>query len=73
MYTYWVEYEFIGEQWNDDTRSWELIEDCDGCRFNCLKKDIKKNVQNKILDDWGDLKFLKLNIYDCYITTDYEV
>jgi hypothetical protein len=73
MYTYWVEYEFIGEQWNDNTRSWDLIEDCAGCRFTCLKKDIKKKVQNKILDDWGDLKFLKLNIYDFYRTTDCEV
>lgn len=73
MNTYWVEYDFVGEQWNNITRNWEVITDTDACRFQCLKKDIKKEVANKILDDYGSMRFLRLTIHDCYLTTDTEV
>lgn len=73
MNTYWVEYDFVGEQWNNITRNWEVITDVDACRFHCLKKDLKKEVANKILDDYGSMRILRLTIHDCYMTTDTEV
>lgn len=73
MNTYWVEYDFVGEQWNKAERSWEIVTGGEGCRFCCLKKNIKKEVVKKIFEDYGLMKFLRLTIHDCYLTTDTEV
>lgn len=73
--TWWVEYTYTYEYWDSEENEWLEYDDCDADRFHCLKKDIKKEVEKRILEDLSGDKFrnLKINIYDKYITTDCEV
>ena len=68
--TYWVEYEYTYTLTNGDG-----CEDSDGRRFHCRKKDIKQEVENAVKDELMYEKYtdLKVDIYDCYQTTDCEV
>lgn len=71
MYTYWVEYTY---QYTINHGT-EVFEESDSGRFHCRKKDIKKEVEKEILDNFlqDDIHNLKINIYDYYITTDEEI
>lgn len=72
MKTYWVEYNYSYDDILDGEM--EHFEDSDSGRFNCRKKDIKKEVEAAIKEDFcGTEKNLKIEITDCYITTDYEI
>ena len=67
--TYWVEYEYSYTLLNG-----EEIEDIDSGRFHCRKKDIKKEVEERVKEDLECERYsdLKICINDAYPTTDCE-
>ena len=73
--TWWVEYSFSYLFWDNAEKKWEPWEDFDADRFQCLKKDIRKEVEQRVREDLSSEQFkdLKITITDCYITTDVEV
>ena len=73
--TWWVEYEFSYDAKNYEGE-WENYTEVEAGRFNCVKKDIKKEVKKYLEEeilDTEEYKNLKIKIIDQYITTDYEV
>lgn len=69
MRTYWVEYDYTYTLVNDT----EEYKDFDSGRFTCRKKDIKKEVENYIREEFGQqLTSLSVEIRDSYWTTDVE-
>lgn len=76
MNTYWVEYTFSCQWRHKEDGKWYPETDSSAGRFRCLKKDIKKEVKNEIIDEtyYGEeLKDIKIKITDCYLTTDCEI
>jgi hypothetical protein len=75
MNTYWVGYTYRFKLLNEETNEFEDYEDVDACRFHCLKKDIKKEVEKTIRESFGEeeIRDLEINIYEFYLTTDYEI
>ena len=67
--TYWVEYEYSYKT------NGEVYEDCNSGRFHCRKKDIKKEVESKVISElcYEHYSDLKIKINDFYPTTDCEV
>lgn len=67
--TYWVEYEYSYKI------NGEVCEDSDSRRFHCRKKDIKKEVESKVISGlrYEHYSDLKIKINDFYPTTDCEV
>ena len=43
--TWWVEFTYTYEYWDYDSQTWCSEESYDAGRFHCLKKDIKKEVE----------------------------
>ena len=69
MRTYWVQYDYKYTLVNDT----EEYEDFDSGRFTCRKKDIKKEVENYIREEFGQqLTSLSVEIRGSYWTTDVE-
>ena len=75
MNTYWVGYTWKYKLFNEETNEFEDYEDVDACRFHCLKRDIKKEVEKTIRESFGEeeVKDLKVNIYESYLTTEHEI
>ena len=73
--TYWVEYSYTYKFLNEEN-DWEEEKSFDADRFHCRKRDIKKEVE-KYVREWelqGEtFKDLKVEITDCYLTTDEEL
>ena len=77
MNTYWVDYSFTFECKDPEDKEWYEYEGGDGGRFQCRKRDIKKEVEKQVIFDEGlnmeEYRNLKITIVDYYITTDCEV
>ena len=74
--TWWVDYSWEYEYFDEDTQNWERWEDGDSGRFCCLKKDIKKAVKDHIENyelEGERYRNLKVTINDQYMTTPHEV
>lgn len=71
--TWWVDYTYDYDYPNEGGKL-EHIHAGDGERFQCLKKEIKNKVKERVQGDFGGNEInLKITIIDCYITTDYEI
>ncbi len=76
--TYWVEFEWNYEVDDREAGGWVSDYDYDACRFNCLKKDIPKEVEKYVKEEMdhtfrlGEYRNLSIKITDSYITTDDE-
>ena len=75
MNTYWVGYTWKCKLFNEETNEFENYYDADAGRFHCLKKDIKKEVEKSIRESFEEeeIRDLEINIYESYLTTDYEI
>lgn len=76
MNTWWVDYTFEYEYFDNETGEWEQYCDCDAGRFHCTKKNIKEEVTKHIVTyELQDEQYrnLLVTINDKYITTDCEV
>lgn len=73
--TYWVEYSYSYDVFDTVENEWMSEEDFDAGRFCCLKKDVKREVKKVIEEELRSEKYknLKIEIDDCYITTDCEI
>lgn len=78
--TWWVEYTYRYRWWDYDDRLWQEEKDCDAQRFFCREEEISEKVRQAIYDEIGaedavdcDVRLLSFNIYDHYVTSDYEV
>ena len=76
MNTYWVQYKYDFDYLENDGK-WENWNDYGAERFQCLKKDLKKAVRERVIEDEclveGKYRKLKIDIIEEYITTDCEV
>lgn len=79
MKTYWVEYTYTYPYLDGDTGETELVTEYDSGRFQCRKRDIKKEVIKHVKEEWADdpsimgTDNIKVTITDCYETTEYEI
>lgn len=75
MKTWWVEFEWTCMIYDPEENEWFEDDDCDACRFQCLKKNIPEEVRKHVEEEleYEKYKGLKINISDCYQTTDCEV
>lgn len=79
MKTYWVEYTYKYTYIDGDTGETELVTDFDAGRFQCHKRDIKKEVIKLLKEDFENDPSVKCTddfnvvITDCYETTEYEI
>ena len=77
MNTYWVDYSYSFEYKDPEDEEWYEYEGGDGGRFQCKKRDIKKEVEKQVIFDEAfkpdEYRNLKIIINDYYITTDCEV
>lgn len=73
MNTYWVTFSWTYLIWTGN--EWEEVNDCDGRRFRCHKKEIKHQVEEYVKNELMYEKYrnLKLIIEDYYITSDVEL
>ena len=78
--TWWVEYTYKYRWWNYDERLWQEEEDSNAQRFFCREEEINDKVRTDICDEIGeedaedsDVRLISFDVYDHYITTDYEV
>lgn len=74
--TWWVEFNWTYHVKYPDTDEWEEEHDFEAMRFNCIKKDIPKEVRKYVEEEMqyvGEYKDLKIKITDKYITTDSEI
>ena len=74
-YSWWVDYSWAYEWFDDESQEWVSERGFDGERFACRKKDIKKEAKKHIED--GELfgtqyRNLKVYIDDMYMTTACE-
>ena len=75
-YSWWVDYTWEYEYFDEDSGVWESFCDYDAQRFNCTKKDLKKTVTNHIIEkEVYDVKYrnLVVTINDSYMTTTEEI
>ena len=75
-YSWWVDYAWEYEYFDEDSGVWEQFCDNDARRFDCVKKDIKKRVKNHIIEkEVYDVKYrnLVVTINDSYMTTPEEL
>lgn len=74
--TWWVSFSYTYEYLECDGK-WESDSDCDARRFLCREEEIEKKVTEYVKEeldyDNGDIRNIKIEIEDHYITTDYEV
>lgn len=77
MNTYWVDYSFSFECKDPEDEEWYEYKGGDGRRFQCRKRDIKKEVEKRVIFDEDlnheEYRNLKITIVDYYITTDCEL
>ena len=77
MNTYWVDYSYTFECKDPEDEEWYEYEGGDAGRFQCQKKNIKKEVEKQVIFDEGlnmeEYRNLKITIVDYYITTDCEI
>lgn len=75
MVTYWVDYCFTYEYFDDEEYDWQKFEDFGSGRFHCLRKHIPGAVFEHVAKELEGEKYrnLKVTINDFYITTDFEV
>ena len=68
---YTIEFEF----WDDEDRTWHEDETDEARRFNCPKKDIKKEVKKAVKEMFDDqtVRVTSIKITDYYPTTDCEI
>jgi hypothetical protein len=74
MYTYWVDYEYSYYYLEDG--NWNYDFGGNGQRFQCRKKEIKKEIEKYLREEeflGTEIKDVKIRIIDSYITTDCEV
>ena len=76
-YSWWVEIEWEFEYKDSETGKWEHYYEPDARRFNCLKKDIRKEAikyvkEYEIADD-EEYRNLSVKIKDAYMTTPEEI
>lgn len=73
-YSWWVDYSWSFEVFDEESNSWVSENGFDGERFACRKKDIKKEAKKRIIEGLYGVQYrnLKVNIYDCYMTTACE-
>jgi len=74
-YSWWVDYSWSYEVFDEESRTWVLEKGFDGERFACWKKDIKKEAKKRITEfELYGVKYrnLKVCIDDCYMTTACE-
>ena len=78
--TWWVEYTYKYRWWDYDERLWQEEEDSNAQRFFCREEEINDKVRMDICDEIGeedaedsDVRLISFDVYDHYITTDYEV
>lgn len=75
-YSWWVDYTWQYEYFDKEANEWQFSFDNDAQRFNCKKKDIKKDVTEYIkkYELAGEqYRNLTVTINDCYITTAAEL
>ena len=73
--TWWVDYSYDYEFWDEEEKDWVMCSDFDAERFHCPKKDIMKCVKERAEEElkYDKYRNLKVKINDQYITTDCEV
>ena len=74
-YSWWVEFEWEFEYKDSEIGKWKRYYVRDARRFNCLKKDIRKEAikyikEYEIADD-EEYRKLKVRVIDEYMTTPY--
>ena len=74
-YSWWVEYSWWFEWFDEENQEWVPGNNFEAERFDCRKKDIKKEAEKRIKE--GELRGvqyrnLKVLIEDCYMTTACE-
>lgn len=68
MKTYWVQYSYTYKYFGDS------FGDFESGRFRCKKKDIPNEVEKRIKEELDNfVTDLKIDIRDCYETTDFEI
>jgi len=74
--TWWVSFSYTYE-YLDGNGEWDSDSGCDARRFLCQEEEIEKKVVEYVKEeldyDNGDIRNIKIEIEDHYITTDYEV
>ena len=74
--TWWVSFSYTYE-YLDGNGEWDSDSGCDACRFLCREEEIEKKVTEYVKEeldyDSDDIRNIKIEIEDHYITTDYEV
>lgn len=79
MKTYWVEYTYEYPYIDGDTGETEFVTESDSGRFQCRKRDIKKEVIKQLKEDFESdtsvksIDGIKVTITDFYETTEYEI
>lgn len=70
--TYWVEYTYRCEYWDEIDKEWYKESDIGSGPLRCLKKDIKKEVEQDLRNNLKFYRFrnLEVTIVDQYLTTD---
>ena len=75
-YSWWVEYSYSYEVYDQEEQKWDEERDFHSARFDCTKKEIKQAVTDYIKQGVLDgEQYRNLNVYinDCYMTTTEEV
>lgn len=75
-YSWWVEYSYTWEYYDEETHEWLPDWDSNAMRFVCRKKDIKKTVTKHIKEneiDDENYRNLVVAVTDSYMTTPTEV
>lgn len=69
MKTYWVEYTYTYKYFGD------TFGESGSCRVKCLKKNIPEELKERIVKEELDeyATDIKVNITDCYETSEYEI
>lgn len=74
--TWWVSFSCTYE-YLDSNGEWDSGDGFDARRFLCREEDIEKKVTEYVKEeldyDIGNIRNIKIEIEDHYITTDYEV
>ena len=73
--TWYVGYTYGYEYFDTEENDWLYTNGIEACRFRCLKKDIRREVEKAIREslEGERIRNLKFDIYEQYITTDCEV
>ena len=73
--TWWVEFNYSYEYFDEEENKWFTEKMSDAKRFTCKKSTIKDNVEYWLAEEleFEDYKNLKITITDFYPTTDCEV